>query len=264
MLIYFAGIASCGVQGAKKGNYQSGHGLAIIFSAVLASFGGGLIRDVGVLHVYPVLLTPECRPDIAVAVIASFMYLCASKNSVSRNSIEWFSTIADSSGLGTFIAIGVDKAMDMGTAPISVLFSGISTSLGGGILSSVFCGVSLLQSLSVSIPYRLLAIGGVILYSNWIAAGAERVTAQYAIIGYTTVTTLACNPMVTQAVSKRIAFVIKNKLVTDVMMSPYKAYVLYRPNEKNIVFLHDTNKFTYNIFMFSPKKTILYHCIRQM
>ena len=213
---------------------------------------------------YPVVLTPECRPDIAVAVIAAFMYLCAHKNSVTRNAIEWFSAVTDSSGLGTFIAIGVDKAVDMGAAPVSVFLSGVSTSLGGGILSSVFCGASLLQSLTVSAPYRIITVGGVFLYSNWIEAGTERVTAQYAIVGYTTVTTLACNPMVTQAVSKRLAFVIENKLVSDVMMSPYKTYALYRPYEKIIGYLHDTYKFIYNVFMVSPKKTILYHCIRQM
>ena len=264
MLIYFAGIASCGIQGAEKMIQMSKRTSLNVCSAVLNSFGGGFIRDVCLLSVFPVFFTPECVPDIVTAIIAALVYLNAQQCYLVNNTVTWFTVIADAAGLGTFIAIGVDKAMDLGTGTLVAILSGIITSQGGGVVAAVFSGRSLHQVLSMNVAYRLMAVGGVLLYSWWTGSTADRIPSQYAVIMYTTIGALCCNDMVSKKILKRLHIVIDSGLLCPAMMETNQYFVLV-PYYKRIYWsLREAEATICRLIVAYRKRTLLYHCMRLM
>lgn len=162
-IIYFAGIASCGIQGAEKyTQYMQRNNIALLLCAFLSSFAGGLIRNAIILQVYPVALTIDCLPDIIMALFAAVLYVNSKENKL----IKWFSTCADSAGLAQFISIGVNKAYIITDEKLTQFICGVITALGGSIISSLFCGDSLTKILSKNLFYRLITVIGTILWNR--------------------------------------------------------------------------------------------------
>ena len=182
-IIYYFGIFACGIQGSQK-SYK--HHIFLCFPAsFLASLGGGLCRDLFILLVFPVAFTKSSLPEITIAICSSFFYRIYQQKYAIQNILKPFITLTDALGLGTFIAIGVDKALDSGTSPIIALCSGIITALGGGILSSLLCGQSICKILSTNISYRIITILGAIIYIYSLTNGINKEIAQYGLILYT-------------------------------------------------------------------------------
>ena len=264
MFVYAMGIASCGMQGAEKMVLFSSRTSSIMYSAGLNSFGGGFIRDAFLLSVFPVVFTPGCVPDIAVAMVAALVYLNVQQNYLARNAMKWFAVIADAGGLGTFIAIGVDKALALGTGPLIAILSGIATSLGGGVMAAVFCGRSLRQVLSTNVAYRLMTVGGVLLYSWWTNSTADQIASQYAVILYTTIGAMACDQMVTNEIIKKLSLVMDNGLLCPALVATDKPFVFAPRYERIIWYCREVNKPTNHMVMACCKRTLLYHCMRLM
>lgn len=263
-LVYFLGIASCGMQGAEKMIQTSVRTGTVMFSVGLNSFGGGFIRDMFLLSVFPVVFTPECLPDITVAMVAALVYLKAHQNYLSQKAAKWFMVIADAGGLGTFIVIGVDKAINLGTGTLTAIFSGIVTSQGGGVAAAVFCGTSLFQILSSNVAYRLMAAGGVLLYIWWTRSEIDRIVSQYAVILYTTIGALACNHMITDEIYRRLFLVIDNGLLCPAMEENSTPFV-FPPYYKHIIWYRRTMEATVcRTIIACRKRTLLYHCMRLM
>ena len=262
--IYFLGIAACGMQGAEKMVQFSNRRSSVMFSAGLNSFGGGFIRDVFLLSVFPVVFTPGCTPDIAVAMVAAMVYLNARQNCLSLNAVKWFMVIADAVGLGTFISIGVDKAMDLGAGMFTAILSGIVTSQGGGMAAAVFSGTTLLQALSTNVSYRLMAVGGVLLYSWWTGVATDRNSLQYAVILYTTIGALACDQMVTAEIIKRLSMVMDSELLCPALVMRDMLFVFAPRYERIIWYCRDVEKAANRTVMACCKRTLLYHCMRLM
>lgn len=259
MYLYFVGIASCGIQGAEKATQFSGRASSIMCSSGLNSFGGGLIRDVFLLSVFPAVFTLECTPDIAVAMVAALVYLHAQQSILTQKIVKWFAFVADAVGLGTFIAIGVDKAIDLGAGTLTTILSGILTSQGGGILAAVFCGVSLQQVLSTNVAYRLMAVGGVLLYGWWTGSVPDRVFAQYSVILYTTIGALVCNRTVTTEISKHLFQVIANRSLYHIAKGMHHAYP-FAPYYRHIIWYREKEKKTIKPKVIMWHKRIhLYH-----
>lgn len=264
MFVYFMGIASCGMQGAEKMVQFSNRTSSVICCAGLNSFGGGFIRDVFLLSVFPVVLTPECLPDITVAMVAALLYLNARQNCLTHNVVKWFTVIADAGGLGTFITIGVDKAMDLGTGTLTAILCGIATSQGGGVAAAVFSGTSLLRALSTNVAYRLMAVGGVLLYSWWTGATVDRISSQYAVILYTTIGALACDQMVTTEINKRLSLVMDSKLLCPALVTKDSPFVFAPRYERIFWYCREVEKADSYMVMACRKRTLLYHCMRLM
>lgn len=264
MFVYFMGIASCGMQGAEKTIKRHARTSSVMLSAGLNSFGGGFIRDVFLLSVFPVVLTPECVPDIAVAMVAALVYLNAQQNYLTRNAAKWFTIITDAGGLGTFIAIGVDKAMNLGAGTLTTILSGIVTSQGGGVVAAVFCGTSLLRVLSTNLAYRLMAVGGVLLYSWWTGSTADRISSQYAVILYTTIGALVCDQMVTDEIIKRLFLVMDNRLLCPALVAKDRPFVFAPRYERNFWYYRYVEKVASRMVMACCERTLLYHCMRLM
>lgn len=269
MIIYLAGIAACGIQGAKKAQkinlhwYTGSPSLIAFFS----SFGGGLVRDLFLLCVYPAVFSFESAPDVATAIIAAAIYAKSTKNKRLNILLNRFSVIADACGLGTFIAIGVDKALELKMPLLMVITCGAITSVGGGIVSSMLCGVSLDQILLSNIAYRLGAVFGSVLYTSWVISGVEVSVAQYAIALYTLTAALSFNPDVRCAVL-RYAITVRGQKVVHLGLgiSWGIMVVLQIMWEHNcMVYRIPTLKCCINRTVpLTMRRSILFHRIRQM
>lgn len=263
-LIYFLGIASCGMQGAEKMIRQSSRTSLILICAGLNSFGGGFIRDIFLLSVFPVVFTAECVPDITVAMIAALVYLNARQNCLTQKVVMWFIVIADAAGLGIFIAIGVDKAFDLGAGMLTAILSGILTSQGGGVVAAVFCGTPLLQALSTNVAYRLMAVGGVLFYNWWTGSAVDRISPQHAVILYTTIGALACDHMVTNEIIKRLFLVIDNRLLCPVFVAKDRPFIFTPRYARYLWYRRKMEKAANRMTIRCCERTLLYHCMRLM
>ena len=191
-IIYYLGIFVCGIQGSQK---SCNHHKFLCFPAsFLSALGGGLLRDLFILFVFPVAFTKICLPEVTIAICAGFLYRkYLQKHTITKNILKPLVTLIDSLALGTFIAIGINRALDYGANPIIALFSGITTALGGGILSSLLCGQSIYKILTTNIYYRFITILGAIIYTYSLTNDINKLTAQYILILYTLIFIMISN-----------------------------------------------------------------------
>ena len=182
-LIYYLGIFACGIQGSKKSCQQ--HTEFCLSASFLAAMGGGMIRDLLILFVFPAAFTIGCILDDAIALCAGLMYLFYLQKYETNNIFKQFIVLTDALGVGTFIAIGIDKAFILGATQSTALCCGIVTALGGGILSALLCGQSLHEVLTSGVSYRIVTALGAFLYICCLAIGIDPIAAQYWLILYT-------------------------------------------------------------------------------
>ena len=194
--IYYAGISSCGIQGAEKAYPSYPFTISTIVYAFFSAFGGGIIRDTLLLNVYPAAFTFECLPDILVAFYSALFYKANRQNREMYKITHLISVVGDAVGLGQFICIGVDKAIIYNAPPVIVLLSGIVTALGGGIISSFLQGNSFLSIIRTKYLYRFGTIIGVFLYSFIISNGTSHVASQFILSLYTTAIVFSCNQVI--------------------------------------------------------------------
>lgn len=194
-IIYYAGLAACGIQGAKLAKQFCIPFIFALLMSDICAYGGGFTRDTVLLQTHPVAFTHSSIPGIIVAIIAGSLYLFASKKSQGAKLMQTFSLVGDALGLGTFIAYGIDNAVAVDAPPVAIILSGVITALGGGIACSLICGVPVCKVLLMAPMYRFITLLGSLLYwiclSNygiWVAHGT--------IIIYTGITVLLENQQV--------------------------------------------------------------------
>lgn len=269
--IYFIGIASCGIQGAEKAKQKNrckGH---LLISSYFAALGGGLVRDILLLHVFPVAFTFVCIPDSSTAIISALIYVCILRNHHTYDFMKWFITITDACGLGTFIAIGIDKALEMGTSTLIAILCGIVTSLGGGVISSLLCGLSVQKIITSNIAYRLTSILGSIVYIFWINSGVKTSDAQCAIVIYTSIVALACNQDIKKVCYKRLVSAIRNQTALHPFNLPQSIiipFIILSQFRRAMYYLHVINQtIIYKLFLYIRRRVplfCLFHRILQM
>lgn len=109
--------------------------LAVLILAGAAGLGGGVLRDVLIGAVPPVGIS-DWRL-VAAACAAGVLTFFFSPR-VSR--IEPAVQLLDAAGLGLFAVAGTLKALELGTAPLTAVFVGTLTGVGGGVLRDVLAG----------------------------------------------------------------------------------------------------------------------------
>lgn len=134
-LIYYVGIASCAAQGAEKGKNEK---YIPMLHYIANAFGGGFIRDV-ILNVHPWLFTESALPDLSIVIISGFLYtycffIVKAKKNYSK--MIRLITITDAFGLGSFVCIGMDRAIECSNNIFIIIACGYITAIGGGILAS--------------------------------------------------------------------------------------------------------------------------------
>lgn len=125
--------------------------------AVITASGGGIIRDVVIGRTVPVFFT-EWRYFAAITV--SMVITCILYRIVNR----MFSVIIlfDAIGLGVFTVTATYKAVGYGMPLLGVVFAGVITGVGGGILRDIL--VNEIPLIFRSEIYAIPSIGGSLLF----------------------------------------------------------------------------------------------------
>ena len=164
-MIYWIGLIVCIAAGYTKGK---NHSRIPFIHYLLNCFGGGITRDVIILNTTVWFFTVKATPDILFALIIGFIYALLmeyiqdEKAKTLNNCIISF---LDYVSLGSFIAIGADKAFDLGYNTRTAIFSAYVTSTFGGVLANF---LNPLANITTSnIHYHTIVFIGSTLYCHF-------------------------------------------------------------------------------------------------
>lgn len=106
---------------------------------LVTAVGGGIIRDIVIGHLPPKMFqNPTCAVCAIVTALAVFLI---SPHTPYAKWAEKALYVADSIGLAVFTAVGVQGAYDLGHTELTLMiFVGVITGVGGGVLRDVFTG----------------------------------------------------------------------------------------------------------------------------
>ncbi len=124
--------------GIKKG--MDLFGVAIL--GVATAVGGGAIRDVLLGIVPPAMLTDPTYTLIATVVSILAFALCSNRRlTAHQRGLDLLLFLSDSLGLGCFTVYGISVALSvLGDGLFAIVFLGVITGVGGGVLRDVFAG----------------------------------------------------------------------------------------------------------------------------
>lgn len=134
------GAAAFAVSGAMAAIEKRADIFGVLFLAVTTALGGGVIRDVLIGRIPPVMFVSYWYLLISVAAaLAVFIdaYLRSEKYKLHLDKLDAFNNIFDAIGLAVFTVSGMNAAMPVSDNIILVLFVGMCTGVGGGMLRDV-------------------------------------------------------------------------------------------------------------------------------
>lgn len=134
------GAAAFAVSGAMVAIEKRADIFGILFLAVTTALGGGVIRDVLIGRIPPVMFVSYWYLLISVvAALAVFIdaYLRSEKYKLHLDKLDAVNNIFDAIGLAVFTVSGMNAAMPVSDNVILVLFVGMCTGIGGGMLRDV-------------------------------------------------------------------------------------------------------------------------------
>lgn len=134
------GVAAFAVSGAMAAIEKRADIFGVLFLAVTTALGGGVIRDVLIGRIPPVMFVSYWYLLISVAAaLAVFIdaYLRSEKYKLHLDKLDAVNNIFDAIGLAVFTVSGMNAAMPVSDNIILVLFVGMCTGVGGGMLRDV-------------------------------------------------------------------------------------------------------------------------------
>lgn len=134
------GAAAFAVSGAMVAIEKKADIFGVLFLAVTTALGGGVIRDVLIGRVPPVMFVSYWYLLISVvAALAVFIdaYLRSEKYKLHLDKLDAVNNVFDAIGLAVFTVSGMNAAMPVSDNVILVLFVGMCTGVGGGMLRDV-------------------------------------------------------------------------------------------------------------------------------
>ena len=134
------GAAAFAVSGAMAAIEKRADIFGVLFLAVTTALGGGVIRDVLIGRIPPVMFVSYWYLLISVAAaLAVFIdaYLRSEKYRLHLDKLDAVNNIFDAIGLAVFTVSGMNAAMPVSDNIILVLFVGMCTGVGGGMLRDV-------------------------------------------------------------------------------------------------------------------------------
>lgn len=140
------GTVAFSISGAVEAMKKEMDLLGVIALGLVTAVGGGVIRDVVIGEVPPATFQNPVYAELAVGVaVAAFVIgMAASRREQKGKKAAWNQVllVSDAVGLGAFTILGIrctqEKLGDENTALL--LFVGVITGVGGGILRDVFAG----------------------------------------------------------------------------------------------------------------------------
>ena len=133
-------VAAFAVSGAMAAIEKKADIFGVLFLAVTTALGGGVIRDVLIGRIPPVMFVSYWYLLISVAAaLAVFIdaYLRSEKYKLHLDKLDAVNNIFDAIGLAVFTVSGMNAAMPVSDNIILVLFVGMCTGVGGGMLRDV-------------------------------------------------------------------------------------------------------------------------------
>ena len=134
------GAAAFAVSGAMVAIEKKAAIFGVLFLAVTTALGGGVIRDVLIGRIPPVMFVSYWYLLISVvAALAVFIdaYLRSEKYKLHLDKLDAVNNVFDAIGLAVFTVSGMNAAMPVSDNVILVLFVGMCTGVGGGMLRDV-------------------------------------------------------------------------------------------------------------------------------
>lgn len=134
------GAAAFAVSGAMVAIEKKADIFGVLFLAVTTALGGGVIRDVLIGRIPPVMFVSYWYLLISVvAALAVFIdaYLRSEKYKLHLDKLDAVNNVFDAIGLAVFTISGMNAAMPVSDNVILVLFVGMCTGVGGGMLRDV-------------------------------------------------------------------------------------------------------------------------------
>lgn len=138
------GAAAFAVSGAMVAIEKRADIFGVLFLAVTTALGGGVIRDVLIGRIPPVMFVSYWYLLISVvAALAVFIdaYLRSEKYKLHLDKLDAVNNIFDAIGLAVFTVSGMNAAMPVSDNVILVLFVGMCTGVGGGMLRDVMTNI---------------------------------------------------------------------------------------------------------------------------
>ena len=144
-ILEMVAIASFALGGAAKAIAKRLDVFGVLFIGIVSAFGGGIIRDIVLDNLPPVMFSDYWY--VAVAVFSSLILFVVARILHGRygENLRFLSrvnNILDAVGLGLFTVIGMDTACELGygDSVLLLLFVGAVTGVGGGMLRDTMLG----------------------------------------------------------------------------------------------------------------------------
>ena len=253
-VIYYLGIIACGIQGSKKSCYQ--HKWFCLPTSFLAAMGGGIIRDLFILFVFPAAFTMSCMPDVTIALCAGLIYRLIPERNKVQNILRHLVILIDALGVGSFIALGVDKALSLGATQDIAFCCGIITALGGGILSALICGQTIREVMTTNVTYRIITISSTLLYLYCLSIGINQIVAQYWLILHTA-SFISISSYTSIDILIRFISAIKCLKTLAIVIPAFS--ILYKQNACTLfISPYLMTHYFYNLSYYSKSKCVLY------
>jgi uncharacterized membrane protein YeiH len=139
-ILELIGTAAFAVSGAVVAIKKETDVFGVVFIAITTAVGGGIFRDLLIGELPPVAFVNYEYVFVAAVTalgIFLFAYFRRDKNHHQHwATIDRFNNVFDALGLGAFTVIGMNRAIlaDLGDNVFLVVFLGMITGIGGGIL----------------------------------------------------------------------------------------------------------------------------------
>ncbi|WP_367567105.1 trimeric intracellular cation channel family protein [Lacrimispora sp.] len=144
--------------------------LGVVVLGVTTAVGGGMLRDIIIGNVPPALFKDPVYVMLAFAtVLLLFAIVRMNQRFLDSRSIETYEkvmNIFDAIGLGAFTVVGIDTAVlsGYGDYDFLVIFLGVITGVGGGILRDIMAGQT--PYVLRKHIYACASIAGALLYTG--------------------------------------------------------------------------------------------------
>lgn len=178
------GILAAALSGAMLAIDKRMDLFGVVLIGMVTGLGGGVMRDVILGHIprsfsNPAYLVAAVLPPLAVFLIA---YILQFRYVQEEGLIDRINNIFDALGLGAFAVGGAAVARAVGHDGhfVVVVFSGIITAVGGGVLRDVL--LREIPSILKKRVYAIAALAGILVYYVLLHYGAGEILSAIACV----------------------------------------------------------------------------------
>ena len=165
-ILDYLGTIAFAVTGASKAISHKADIFGIIVLATVVGVGGGVTRDV-IFGRFPTAFSDPIYITLTVVTGVVMFFLFAK---LKRQMSMWL--VFDAVGLGVFSIIGASIAYSVvGMELLPMLFAGVLTAIGGGIMRDVF--VREIPIVFVKEVYAVASVIGVVVFYGVLSSGAD-------------------------------------------------------------------------------------------